>query len=135
MRVDRKHDWLINNILALTTNLVGQKVNRLLDFGEVGELLIWHLFELCPRLDIFCRMVQTQLEGTARNDTITSRQEVKTNDRFEHRRLTGRLSTKHGNSRQFDELLKADISQLIDDINELSELLVHETTLVFLSHI
>jgi len=76
MRVDSKHNRLINNILALTTNLISQKINGLFDLVEVSELLVRYFIKLCPRLDIFCRMVQTELEGTPRNHTITSGQEV-----------------------------------------------------------
>jgi hypothetical protein len=59
MRIDGEHNRLINNVLALTTNLVRQKIYGLLDLVEVCELLVRYLIELGPGLDIFCRMIQT----------------------------------------------------------------------------
>jgi hypothetical protein len=89
MRIDGEHNRLINNVLALTTNLVRQKIYGLLDLVEVCELLVRYLIKLGPGLDIFCRMIQTELEWTPCNDTVTSRQEVETDNGLEYRRLSG----------------------------------------------
>ena len=74
-------------------------------------------------------MVETQLKGSTRAHAISTGQEIEADNRLEHRRFTGRLPAEHGNARQSNNLGHAEIAQLIDDIDELSQLLVHEAAL------
>lgn len=83
MRVDRQNDWLIDNIFTLTADLVGEEINRLLDLSKIRELLVGHLIELGPWGDVFGGVIQTQFQGSSRDDTITSGEEVQTDNRLE----------------------------------------------------
>mmetsp|Transcript_11083 Transcript_11083/g.16856 ORF Transcript_11083/g.16856 Transcript_11083/m.16856 type:complete len:282 (+) Transcript_11083:1587-2432(+) len=131
MRVDAEHDGLIDDVLAGSTDLVGEEVDRLFHLLEVGELLVGHLFELSPRLDAFRGVVQTQFQGSTGYNTISSGQEVDTNDGLEDRRFTRGLGSQNTNPWQLDVLLEADITEFIDNVDELSELLVHKTSIFF----
>lgn len=70
VRINIENDWFINDILLLSTNLICQKVNCLFDLLKVGEFLIWYLFKLCPRFNIFWSMIQSQFKWSSRNDTL-----------------------------------------------------------------
>jgi hypothetical protein len=85
MRVNRQNDWLINNVLTLTADLICEEFNSLLDFGEISKLLVWNLIKLCPWLDFFRGMIETQFQGSSGTDTITSWEEIKTNDGLKDR--------------------------------------------------
>ena len=52
MRIHCQNDWFIDNILALSTNFVCQKIYGLLHLCEVRELLVWYLIELSPWLNV-----------------------------------------------------------------------------------
>jgi len=122
-------DRLVDDIFGSSANFVRQEVDRILDLAEVGELLVGDFFELCPRLNVLCAMVQSELKWTSRDDTITSWQEVETNDRLENGGFTCGLCTQHHYSWQPDILLETDISQFVNDIDEFPELLIHEAAL------
>ena len=53
VRVNVEYDGLVNDVLFLSTDLVRQKVNGVLDLLEVGELLVGYFFKLGPRLNQF----------------------------------------------------------------------------------
>ena len=53
VRVNVEHDRFIDDVLFLTTDLVCQEVDGILDFLKVCELLIWDFLKLGPRLDQF----------------------------------------------------------------------------------
>ena len=71
-------------------------------------------------------MVETEFERAPRDQTITSRQAIETNDGLKDGRLARTLRSKHCYSWQFDELLHTNVSQVINDADELLELGVHE---------
>lgn len=58
-------------------------------------------------------MVKTELERSSCYNTITTRKKIKSDDGFEDRRFTCTLRTEHGNTRQVDVLLKANVSKFI----------------------
>ena len=64
-------------------------------------------------------MVETELKRSPRDKTIASGQEVQTNNGLEDRRFACTLRAEHGYSGELDELLHANISQVIDDSDEL----------------
>jgi len=97
MGVDRENDWFIDNVLTLTTDLICQEVNGLLDLSEVSELLVWHLIKLGPWLDLITDVIQSKLEWTSSDDTISPGEEVETDDGLEDGGLTCRLSSQHCN--------------------------------------
>ena len=81
MGVHIKNNGIINDIRLLTTDLVRQLDNRVSHLSKVRELYASFLNgELGPWLDTLMLMVQTQLERASRHKTITSGQEVKSDD-------------------------------------------------------
>jgi len=125
VRIDCQYDRLVDDVLALTTDFICKILNSRFDLSKVCELLL-NLVELGPRLTLFGSVVQSELQWTPCANTVSSWQAVQTNDGFQDRRFTSGLSTEHGNSRQLDVLLQTHISQFINDVNELSELLIHK---------
>ena len=80
MGIYRENNWLVNDIFTLPANFVSQELNGLFDLTEVSEFLVWYLIELGPWLNIFWRMVKTELKRTSCHDTITSRQKIESNN-------------------------------------------------------
>lgn len=76
VRVHGQDNWLVDDVLAFAANLVCQEVYRLFHLAEVSELLVRYLIELCPRLYVLWRMIQTQLERTSCHNSITSGEKV-----------------------------------------------------------
>jgi hypothetical protein len=65
----------------LTTDLVRKLNNRVSNLSEVGKLYSSFLDrELSPWLDAFVLMVETQFKRASRHKTISSWQEVESND-------------------------------------------------------
>ena len=85
MRINSQHNGFINDIFTFTTNLVCQEIDCLFNFSEVGKLLVWHFFELSPWLNFLSDVIKSELKWSSCYDTITSWQEIKTNDGFENR--------------------------------------------------
>jgi len=68
-------------------------------------------------------MVESELERSTRHETITSGEEVKTDDRLQNGGFTRTLGAEHCDTGQFDEFLHAHISQIIlDPTNKESQL-------------
>ena len=65
-----ENNWLVNNVLLLPANFICEEVDRLLDFLEVSEFLIWNFVEFGPRLDVFRCMVESQLKRSPSNNTL-----------------------------------------------------------------
>ena len=85
VRVDIQHDWLVNDVVLISSDLISQSDDGLLNLGEISKFLSWHLLgELSPRLLALVLMVETQLEWTSRHYSITSGEEVQSNDGLEH---------------------------------------------------
>ena len=58
-------------------------------------------------------MVETQFQGTARAQTVTSRQNIQANNRLEHAGLASGLATQDGNPGQTDVVVEPDVSELV----------------------
>lgn len=110
VRIDMKYNWIVDDIFTRTTNFVCKEVYCLFYFGKIREFLVWNLVKFGPCCLTFWGMVQTKLKWTSCNDTITSRQKIKSHDGFNDRWFSCRLGTKHANSWQLNELLKTNIS-------------------------
>lgn len=52
VRVHGEHDWLVNDVLTSSADLISEKIDCLFNFLKVSEFLIWHLFKLGPWLNI-----------------------------------------------------------------------------------
>ena len=61
VRIDLQHDWFIYNIFTLSTNLISQEINSLLDLLEVLELLVGNLLEFRPWFHVVLHVIQSQL--------------------------------------------------------------------------
>lgn len=85
MGVDSQHNWLIDDIFTFTADFVCQEVDCLFNFCKISELLVGNFVELCPWLNVLGCMIESQLQGSPCDDTITSWEEIKTDDGFEHR--------------------------------------------------
>jgi len=78
-------------------------------------------------------MSQPHLERPSRHDSTASGEEVETNNRFQDGTLTGTLTTQHCDTGQADaSVLHADVTQLVNHVDELAELLEHKSTSLFL---
>lgn len=127
VRVDVEHDRVVNDVSRGSSNLICQLDNLVSHLAKVGKLLAFgFLRELGPGLGALRLMVETQLKWTPRHETISSREAVETDDGFEDGGFTRTLRSEHCDSRQLDEFLHTDISQVIDDADELFELVVHQ---------
>ena len=114
VREDLKHNGFVDDVLLCTAHLIRETNDVVSDFTEFGEFLSWNLVgEHSVRLNSFVHVVQTHLEWTSSDDTVTTGQEVQTHDGLEDRGLTCRLTTQHCDSWQVDVLLEAAISQFI----------------------
>ena len=114
MRVHIKNNWLVNNISLISSDLISQLNDLVLYLQEVSVFLSFVLDgELCPGSCSLRLMVETELKWTSRHNTISSWEEVKTDNRLKNGGFTGRLGSKHSDSWQLDELLDSYISQLI----------------------
>jgi len=113
VRINRQNNWFVNDVLTFTTNLVCKEIDSLLYLCKIGELFVWHLLKLGPWSNVLRCMVKSELQWSPSNDTITSWQKVKTNNRLEYTRFTSGLSSQHCNSWQLDILLETHISQFI----------------------
>lgn len=80
MRIDHKNDRLVNDVLGLSTDLVGQDINHLFDLLEVCELLSRNFIKFSPGSYVCACMIKSKLEGSSRDDTITSWQKVQSYD-------------------------------------------------------
>lgn len=114
MGVHIEHNGVVHDVGVRSTDLVSQFDDGVSDLLEVGEFdTLFLLGEFGPRLGALWLMVQTQLKGTSGHETVTSGEEVETDDGLEHRRFTCTLGTEHCDSGEFDEFLHAHISQVI----------------------
>lgn len=94
VREHLKHDGLIDNVFVGAADLVGESNDILTHFFENCEFLTGDFIrEHSVRLNTLIHMVQAKFERTTRHDTITTRQEVETDNGFEHRRLTSGLGS------------------------------------------
>lgn len=91
--VDSEYDRLIDDVFTLTTDLVCQEVDCLLHFWEISELLVCYLFEFGPGSRAVRLMVESQLERSSSDYTITSGQEIESHDILKHTRFTCRLTS------------------------------------------
>jgi hypothetical protein len=114
MGVDLEHDGLINDVGAVAANLVGKTNNMLLHFFEIGEFLSGNLIgEHCVGFLVEGCMIETHFEGATRAKTSGTGKEIKSHNRFEDRRLSGRLTTEHCDTGQRDILLETNITEFI----------------------
>lgn len=80
-----QHDRVVYNVGIGTADFVSETDDRVSHLLEVGELLASELLgELSPWLGAFRLMVETELKGASRDETVASGQEIETNNRLEH---------------------------------------------------
>jgi hypothetical protein len=81
VRVDLEHDRLVNNVGAVSTDLIGQAHNVFLNFFEISKLFTGDLIrETSVGLNIVGGVVQTHFEGAASTETCSTGKEVEAND-------------------------------------------------------
>mmetsp|Transcript_157508 Transcript_157508/g.505150 ORF Transcript_157508/g.505150 Transcript_157508/m.505150 type:complete len:221 (+) Transcript_157508:1962-2624(+) len=126
--IDREDDWVVHDALVGTGHEVGLPLDLLADLIEVRVLPVAGLVEHCP---CFVALVllgfevhKAQLQGPSRHYTTTSRKKVTSYDGLDEGALATTLSAYGHDAWQADELLQADVTQLIDDCDELPEILV-----------
>mmetsp|Transcript_157507 Transcript_157507/g.505144 ORF Transcript_157507/g.505144 Transcript_157507/m.505144 type:complete len:221 (+) Transcript_157507:2089-2751(+) len=126
--IDREDDWVVHDALVGTGHEVGLPLDLLADLIEVCVLPVADLFENSP---CFVALVllgvevhKAQLQGPSRHYTTTSRKKVTSYDGLDEGALATTLSAYGHDARQTDELLQANVTQLIDDSDELPEILV-----------
>ena len=83
VRIDGQHNWLVDDVLALSTHLVSQEVDCLLYFLEISEFPVRHFIKLAPWLCAW-GVVESQFEGPSSDHTVSSWEEVETHDGLEH---------------------------------------------------
>lgn len=83
--VHLEYNWLVNNVFIVSANFVREPDDVVLNFLEVCEFSSRNFIrENCIWRCVSIYVVETKLKGTSRDYTITSWQEVKTDDRFQH---------------------------------------------------
>ena len=60
MRINGENNGLIDNIFTLSTNLVCQYINHLLNLGEIFKFLSWNFIEFGPWSNVFRCMIKSQ---------------------------------------------------------------------------
>jgi len=100
VREDLQDKRLVQDTLVCSTGLIRQILDLLPDHVEIGELFSLQLLrEDTPRRAHFVQVGETQLEWPPSHEATTARQEIQTDNRLEHGRFTGGLSSKHCYSR------------------------------------
>jgi hypothetical protein len=81
VREHLEYDRLINNVGAISADLIGQAHNVLLHFLEISKLFTGDLIrETCIRLNIVGGVIQAHFKGAAGTETCGTRKEVKADD-------------------------------------------------------
>ncbi len=81
---DLKHNWFVNDVFVSTTDLISKPVNVVAHLTEVSKLLPRNLvWEDTVRFDRLVYVIETQFKRSSGYHTITSGEEVETDDGLE----------------------------------------------------
>lgn len=73
MRVDLQDNWFINDVFIVAAKFVGEPVDVVPDFWKIGEFSAWNLLrENTVGLYVFRNVIESELERSSRDDTITT---------------------------------------------------------------
>lgn len=114
MGVDLQNDGFVYDVFVVATKFIGEAIYIVAHLVEVCKLSTWNFFwENTVGLNVFGNVVETELERSSGNYTVTTGEEIKADNRFKNRRFTGTLRTENCNSWQIDVLLQTNISKFV----------------------
>mmetsp|Transcript_18366 Transcript_18366/g.44213 ORF Transcript_18366/g.44213 Transcript_18366/m.44213 type:complete len:323 (-) Transcript_18366:49-1017(-) len=127
-RIHRQHYRLVNDALVLSCDFVGESFDFAADLLEVGVLLLGALEQRPGLLQLVLRfgeVHESEFEWSSSADALAARQEVHPHYRLEHAALAAALGTNHTYPGEVDVLLQPNVSQLVHDIDQPPQILVH----------
>jgi hypothetical protein len=73
VRIDLQDNWFINDVFIVAAKFVGEPVNVVPYFRKIGEFFAWNLlWENTVGLYVLGNVIETELERSSRDDTITT---------------------------------------------------------------